>query len=120
MKRTSVLVIALALSGPAIGAEGDPLTREQWLMSAATRILALENHLHGDIGVADSDEGHIGESFEVNHAPGEACTFTMRKRNGPIVEQISFAKLSGEYRTSRRDRWQAEEVPRGSRDAAHR
>jgi ABC transporter substrate binding protein len=51
----------------------------------------------------DEDEGHIGEEFEVNHEPGQKCTFTMRRRGGPIVESISFDRLSSEYRTSRRD-----------------
>src|SRR5664279_891966 len=68
-----------------------------------TRIFALENHFNGDLNVFDEDEGHIGEEFEVNHEPGQKCTFTMRRRDGPIVESISFDRLSSEYRTSRRD-----------------
>jgi hypothetical protein len=78
-------------------------------IAAATRIFALENHFNGDLGVFDEDEGHIEgtgahpQEYKVNHAPGQKCTFTMRRRDGPIVESISFDRLSGEYRTSKRD-----------------
>ena len=92
----------VATAGTAV-AEGEILTEAMKPILAATRIFASENHLHGDLGVADEDEGHIGEKFEVNHAPGEKCTFTMKRRDGPIVEFISFDRLSNEYRTSRRD-----------------
>ena len=93
----SLAVITAAT--PAAG-EGDPITSAMLPIMAATRIFALENHLHGDIAAADEDEGHIGERFEVNHAPGEKCTFTMRRRDGPIIEFISFDRLSTEYKVS--------------------
>jgi hypothetical protein len=99
---TVLILLVLATAGAAI-AEGEKLTEAMKPIAAATRIFALENHLHGDIGIADEDEGHIGEKFEVNHEPGQKCTFTMRKRDGQILESISFDRLSSEYRTSRQD-----------------
>jgi hypothetical protein len=104
-----VLFCALAVSalsmpaGDAVAPEGDPITDVEKPVLAATRIFASENHLHSDIAAANADEGHIGERFEVNHAPGEKCTFTMRRRDGPIIESISFDRLSNEYSTSRQD-----------------
>jgi len=98
----STLLMLAASAGAAV-AQSDKISDEMKPIAAATRIFALENHLHGDLGVADADEGHIGEGFEVNHAPGQKCTFTMRRRDSPIVEAVSFDRLSGEYRTSKRD-----------------
>ncbi|UGY23766.1 hypothetical protein HU675_0038435 [Bradyrhizobium septentrionale] len=80
-------------------------------VAAAARIFALENNLQDQIGVHDEDEGHIGEKFEVNHAPGEKCTFTLRHRDGPIVETISFDRLSDERRVSRGAKYAALTVP---------
>jgi hypothetical protein len=102
LRFASTLLLLLATAGAAI-AEGENLTEAMKPIAAATRIFALENHLHGDLGIADEDEGHIGEQFEVNHAPEQKCTFTMSRRDGPIVESISFDRLSSEYKISRRD-----------------
>jgi hypothetical protein len=116
----TVAAIALTVPAASVAEEGDPVTEAQMPVMAATRIFALENHLHGDIGVADEDEGHIGERFEVNHAVTvdnklDRCTFTMRRRNGPIIEQISFDRLSAEYKISRRGGYALLQVPgRGS------
>jgi hypothetical protein len=101
LRLASAFLMFLAMAGAAF-AEGKKLTEAMKPILAATRIFAVDNHLHGDLGVADEDEAHIGEKFEVNHEPGKKCTFTMRKRDGPIVESISFDRLSSEYRTSRR------------------
>jgi hypothetical protein len=92
----------VATAGTA-AAQSDNIPEAMKPIAAVTRIFALENRLHGDLNVFDADEGHIGEDFEVNHAPGQKCTFTLRRRDGPIVESISFDHLSSEYRTSRRD-----------------
>lgn len=87
-------------AGAAYGAPGDPLTPRQWVLSSATRIMALDNNLKGDIAVAagEQPEGHIGESFEVNPVKGQACKFTLRHRDGPIIQSIDFEKLSDEVR----------------------
>jgi hypothetical protein len=98
----SLVLLLMAMAVPAL-AQGEKISDAMKPVAAATRIFALEHHLHGDIGIADEDEGHIGEEFEVNHEPGQKCTFTMKRRDGPIVESISFDRLSDEYRTSRRD-----------------
>lgn len=100
MRLASVLLF-LAVAGTA-AAQGDEIPDAMKPIAAATRIFALENHLNSNLGVFDVDEGHIGEEFEVNHAPGEKCTFTMRRRDHAIVESISFDRLSSEYRTSKR------------------
>jgi len=102
MRLASALLMLVATAGTAV-AQSDKIPDAMKPIAAATRIFALENHLNGDLGVFDADEGHIGEEFEVNHAPGQKCTFTMRRRDGPVVESISFDRLSSEYRTSRRD-----------------
>lgn len=98
-----VVLAGAAVVGPRQDAfaEGEKITDDMKPVFAATRLFALWNHLHGDIGVANADEGHIGEDFEVNHAAGKECTFNMRERDGPIVQTISFDHLSSEYRTSR-------------------
>lgn len=103
------MVIGLALAPTPSRATGD-IPDDMKPVAAATRIFALREHLHGDIGVFDADEGHIsrgkvnnGEDYEVNHAPGQKCTFTMKRRDGPILFSINFNRLSSEYRTSRRD-----------------
>lgn len=101
MRLVSALLMLVATAGTAV-AQSDKIPDAMKPIAAVTRIFALENHLNGDLGVFDADEGHIGEEFEVNHAPGQKCTFTMRRRDGPIVESISFDRLSSEYRTSRR------------------
>ena len=120
MKRTLVLVIALALSGAAVGAEGDPLTPTQWLLSAATRIFALENHIRGDIAVASDEESHIGKTHEVNPAdiPGmkdaidpEGCSFVLKRRDGPAIEEINFDKLGADVRTAQRGRYLLVQIP---------
>lgn len=98
----SALLMLACMAGNAF-AEGEPITEAMKPILAAARIFALENNLHGDIAAADEDEGHIGESFEVNHAPGQTCTFTIRRRDGPIVESISFDRLSSEYHTWMQD-----------------
>jgi hypothetical protein len=95
-----LLLVATAVSALA---QSDNIPDAMKPIAAVTRIFALENHFNGDLNVFDEDEGHIGEEFEVNHEPGQKCTFTMRRRDGPIVESISFDRLSSEYRTSRRD-----------------
>ncbi|WP_024517037.1 hypothetical protein [Bradyrhizobium sp. Tv2a-2] len=97
LAKASLVVAVLIAAASSAAGEGQPITEAMKPVMAAARIFALENHLHGDIAVADEDEGHIGRSFEVNHAPGEACTFTMRRRGGPVIETISFDRLSGEY-----------------------
>jgi hypothetical protein len=96
----SVLLL-VATAVPAL-AQSDNIPDEMKPIAAATRIFDLENHFRGDYGIVDADEAHIGEEFEVNHEPGQKCTFTLRRRDGPIVESISFDRLSSEYRTSRR------------------
>jgi hypothetical protein len=101
-------------------AEGQPLTDAMPPLMAAARIFALENHLHGDIGVANENEAHIGERFEVNHAVTlddklDPCAFTMRRRGGPIVEVIAFHRLSGEAQLSRQGSYVR--VQPGSKDA---
>ena len=104
--RATILIAAAALAAATFHAsagEGEPITETMKPVLAASRIFALENHLYDDIGAADEDEGHIGERFEVNRAPGQKCTFTMRRRDGPIVETINFDRLSGEYRISPQD-----------------
>jgi hypothetical protein len=98
----ALIWIAIFVPEPAHSEPGSRITDGMKPILAATRIFALENHLHGDLGIADPDEGHIGEEFEVNHDTGQECTFTMRRRNGPVVETISFDRLSREYRTYRR------------------
>lgn len=106
MRLASALLMLVGTAGTAV-AQSDKIPDAMKPIAAATRIFALENHLNGDQGIADEDEGHIEgtrvhpQDYEINHAPGEKCTFTMRKRDGPIVESISFDRLSGEYRTSR-------------------
>lgn len=102
LRLASTLLLLVVMSGPT-AAEGEKLTEAMMPILAAARIFAVENHLHGDLGVADEDEAHIGEKFEVNHEPGKKCSFTMKRRGGPVVELISFDRLSGEYRTSRQD-----------------
>jgi hypothetical protein len=89
--RATILIAAAALAATishATAGEGEPITEAEKPVMVATRIFALENHLYGDIGVADEDEGHIGERFEVNHAPGQKCTFTMRHRDGQVIDQL--------------------------------
>ena len=100
MKR-SILALAfmMATSAP-VAAEGDPITEDMKPVMAAARIFASENHLTGDIAVADADEAHIGNNVEINHAPGEKCTFTARRRDEPIAVSISFDRLSSEYQVS--------------------
>lgn len=105
MKRTVLALAALTIAAVAHAAEGDPLTPDQMPILAAARIFALDNRLHGDLGVADAEEAHIGERFEVNRAVLEEtdttkkvdpCAFTMRHRDGPIVQRIDFSRLAGE------------------------
>ncbi|WP_439398642.1 hypothetical protein ACRQ5Q_14940 [Bradyrhizobium sp. PMVTL-01] len=104
-------ILTVAAASGAAGQEGRPITEAMRPVMAAARIFALENHLHGDIAVADEEEGHIGERFEVNPVPGSRCDFTMRKRNGPVVETISFTKLSAEYKLSRRGDYVLMSIP---------
>jgi hypothetical protein len=101
--KNAIASIALVTVASHAGAEGTPITEAMKPVMAATRIFALENHLRGDIAVADEDEGHIGQRFEVNHVPGQKCSFTMRHRDGPVIETISFDRLSAEYHVSPRD-----------------
>lgn len=102
MRYIKIAAAIAALSLTPVSGQG-AITDAMKPMMAATRIFALENHLHGDIAVAGADEGHIGDSFEVNRAPGEKCTFTMRRRDGPVIETISFDRLSDEFKTWRQD-----------------
>ncbi|PDT64286.1 hypothetical protein CO683_39235 [Bradyrhizobium ottawaense] len=96
----SVLLAGLAWAAP-IFAEGQPLTDAMLPVMAAARIftlenhITLENHVHGDIGVANENEAHIGERFEVNHAVTlddklDPCAFTMRK----LLEQLLACSFS--------------------------
>jgi hypothetical protein len=84
----SVLLL-VATAVPAL-AQSDNIPDAMKPIAAVTRIFALENHFNGDLNVFDEDEGHIGEEFEVNHEPGQKCTFTMRRRDGPIVESSKY------------------------------
>ncbi|NPU15433.1 hypothetical protein HL666_32180 [Bradyrhizobium sp. 83002] len=95
----AIASFATLLAAAPAGGEGEPITDAMRPVMAATRIFALENHLLGDIAIADENEGRIGQRFEVNHAIAadgklDPCTFTMRRRGGPIIEQISFDRLS--------------------------
>jgi hypothetical protein len=102
MKRTTLaltaLTIAISIVSCAHAGEGEPLNATEWKLSAASRIFALDNNLKGDIAVAEGEEleGHIGERFEVNFVKGEACKFTLRHRDGPIIQTIDFEKFTGE------------------------
>lgn len=97
------IAAAMAVLSPTPAFGQGTVTDAMKPIMAATRIFALENHLHGDIAVAGEDEGHIGDRFEVNRAPGEKCTFMMRHRDGPVIESISFDRLSGEYKVRPQD-----------------
>ena len=90
-------------------AQTDSIPDDLKPIAAAMRIFALENGLHGDLTVAGIDEGYIThnfyrgkyEDYEVHHAPNQKCVFTIRRKGGPIIEAISFDRLSSEYRTFR-------------------
>ena len=72
-------------------------------IAAASRIFQVENHLREDIGVFDENEGHIGDHFEINPIPGADCAFSMRERDGKVLETIDFSKLSTEFSTGSRN-----------------
>lgn len=111
MTAPRIVIAAAAIATMLAPARGEDIPEGKRPIAAAARIFALENNLHGQIGIADEDEAHIGETLEVNHAPGERCTFTLRRRDGPIVETISFDKLSDERRVSRGSKYAALTVP---------
>jgi len=67
-------------------------------ITAATRIFQYENGIYGGIGIVDRTEAHLADKYEIN--PLSRCSFSMRHRDGPIVETIDFAKLSREYHVS--------------------
>ena len=100
MKQLAIAV-AVVTSGVAHAAPGDRLNPEQWLTSSAARIFALKGRLHGNIGITDENAGRIGETHEVSRV-GKTCTFILRERNGPVLEEIDFSRLSGDYTTQRR------------------
>jgi hypothetical protein len=112
MKRIALALAAtLSLAGAAAqAAPGDPVTPRQRLLYSATQVFRFDNNL-GKLGVAvvpdDDNEAHIGSKFEINHAVAKAgdiedeledCIFTMRRRDGPIIQTIDFEKLSDEVR----------------------
>jgi len=103
----TLIAIAAFMPEPARSEPGSQITEEMKPILAATRIFALQNGLKGDLGVADEDEGHIEgtrvhpQEYEINHTPGEKCSFSMRERDGRAVESIRFDRLSGEYHMER-------------------
>lgn len=100
MKRTALLLGFLALAGAAHGAERTPF---QQVLLSATRVFQFDNHLVSlpfSVGPDEDNENHIGDKFAVSHAVTndaiEDCRFTMRRRDGTLVQTIDFEKLSSE------------------------
>jgi hypothetical protein len=102
--RMALMVFAFVVPCASVQPAGsDSIPHKLKPIAAASRIFQVENHLRGDIGIFDENEGHIGGHFEVNPMPGTDCAFSMRERDGNVLETIDFSKLSTEYSTGLRD-----------------
>jgi hypothetical protein len=103
--RMMLMVFAFAVPCASIqSADSNSIPDRLKPIGAATRIFQEENHLGGeDIEVFDENEGHIGDHLEINPIQGTNCAFSMRERDGDVLETIDFSKLSTEYSTSFQD-----------------
>jgi hypothetical protein len=101
MARLSLSILFSVFLGSATLAGSERIPEHLKTILAATRMFQLADHIYGNIGIVSEEEAHIGDHLEVEPVPGNACAYTLRRRDGPVLRSIDFSKLSPERRVSR-------------------